>query len=374
MLCVDSVANSFWERTVLEYFRRSRSGVEQSIKTILGEHAAFMGHVSPLGADLAARLEKFSSGGKMIRGILVRLGYELFAPPSAKIDEVLDRAGAAMELFQAGLLIHDDIMDRDSVRRGMPTVHEQYKTGFATGDSSHAGMSMGICAGDVAFFLGTAALSSLPAVDSEMAGRMRLAASFTAEELCLVGVAQMQDVLNGDAQGGIEPSEEDILGLYRYKTGRYTFSLPLVVGAILAGADEPGIRALDEAGEYLGLVFQLKDDELGLFADSAALGKVPGSDIKENKKTLHRRILLERASAAEKPALEKLFGKSDLSAADIETVRDAMDASGVTRSVAGKMLHFADLALERFGTIKPVRSEARVAFLELRDYSLSRKA
>ncbi len=358
---------------MLEYFRQARPGIARSIKTILSE-SSFLGNVSSLGTDLAVKLESFAMGGKMLRGILVRLGYELCAPSSASIDPILDRAGAAMELFQAGLLIHDDIMDRDAIRRSMPTIHEQYKNGLVSADPLHAGISLAICAGDIAFFLGTGVLSSLPASNETMANRMRAVASFTASELCLVGVAQMQDMLNGDALGSSEPSEADILKLYRFKTGRYTFSLPLVVGCLLAGTDEANLRALEEAGEYLGMVFQLKDDELGLFAESAALGKVPGSDIKENKKTLHRRYLFDRSSADQKAMLATLFGKSDLSGPDIKIVRDLMNSLGVTHDVAEKMRRYATLALERFETVQPAQAEARKAFLELSDYSLSRES
>ncbi len=359
---------------MLEYFRGARRGIAQSIGAILSEQSDILGRVSPLGQDLATRLESFALGGKMIRGILVRLGYELCAPPCADMDLLLDRAGAAMELFQAGLLIHDDIMDRDSLRRSMPTIHEQYKTAFASADANHSGISLGICAGDVAFFLGMRVLSSLPAANPVMAGRIGEASSFAAAELCLVGVAQMQDVLAADSPAQADPGEEDILKLYRYKTGRYTFSLPLVVGALLAGAGKGNIGALDAAGEYLGMVFQLKDDELGLFADPATLGKVPGSDIKENKKTLHRRLLFDRSSLEQISQLKSIFGKSALCPEDIDFVRSAMDQSGVRRDVALKMREFARLALEHFALADSVEDAARNAFLELSDYSLSRES
>ena len=89
---------------MLRYFQNVRPGIERAIGAILRENAPKLGSISPLGAQLAERLETYARSGKMIRGILVRLGYELCAAeaPDAAMDAVLDRAGAAMEFLQAG--------------------------------------------------------------------------------------------------------------------------------------------------------------------------------------------------------------------------------------------------------------------------------
>ena len=111
-----------------------------------------------------------------------------------------------MELFQSGLLVHDDIMDRDATRRGQPTIHRQY-AGEAeqrgARDPEHLGQSLGICAGDAAFFLGFEVLAAPPVPEQARAGLLRLCA----RELSWVAVAQMQDVAWGaqPAFGGAGP-------------------------------------------------------------------------------------------------------------------------------------------------------------------------
>ncbi|HOT58666.1 MAG TPA: polyprenyl synthetase family protein [Spirochaetales bacterium] len=348
------------------------------------------------------RLKNFMKGGKMIRGALVRLGAELFSTHVP--DACIDWAGAAMEFFQAGLLIHDDIMDRDTVRRGSTTIHWQYvqdamqhtihENGYPDGERTgavttlinsqgaqdyiHYGESAGICLGDFAFFLGNYALQkSMSAVyenythvaNSDDAPDNPLA--FTALELCNVGIAQMLDVQYGTAFFETDPSIDDIITVYRYKTGRYTFSLPLSVGARLGGAPGHICRTLETYGEQLGIVFQLKDDELGIFAPAEKLGKVSGADIKENKKTVHRKILFEQPDLPD--SIKELFGKENITCDEIDAVREAMRRYAVDERVRAIMAEY----MERARLIRKIMnfkdSNASRWLLQLENYSLVRE-
>ena len=367
---------------MLAYFQKVRPGIARALSEILKENAPKLGAVSPMGTELAARLENYAQAGKMIRGILVRLGYELCAPeaPDAALDRVLDRAGAAMEFLQAGLLIHDDIMDRDTLRRGNTTVHTQYERDAAAAqaaDPAHHGVSLGVCAGDVAFFLGFHTLAALP-VPPGLQERARRVAAFSAQELCWVGVAQMQDVRSGAGGIGANPDPAQILRVYRYKTGRYTFSLPLVIGAMLADGSPAHIQALDQAGENLGVVFQLKDDELGIFGDAAQSGKRADSDIREDKKTLLRHFLFELADEKLRAQLEGIFGSREPGEAGLRFVRAAMEKTGARAKVRDYMHCFAMEASDRIAALPPqtgARAQAaREAFQELFRYSVERNA
>ena len=358
---------------------------------------------SPILKIAHERLMRFMKGGKMIRGALVRLGAELFSLEVP--DACIDWAGAAMEFFQAGLLIHDDIMDRDTVRRGAATIHWQYvedavcqrthaqneHTNFAEPDSLktlihsdevqeylHYGESQGICLGDFAFFLGNYALqksiaSAYESSDNE-ANRSAVwidSAAFTALELCKVGIAQMLDVHYGTAWFKSEPSIDDIITVYRYKTGRYTFSLPLSVGARLGGASAEICQILESYGEQLGIVFQLKDDELGIFAPAEKLGKVSGADIKENKKTVHRKLLFEQPDLPD--AVKNLFGKDSIATHELETVRDAMRRYGVDESVKAIMEDYMHNAKKIRQTMKLKESRANAWLVQLENYSRMRE-
>lgn len=371
---------------MLEYFAAARRGVGAALEACLASMAPGLGSVSAdLGADAASRLARFGLRGKMLRGCLVRLGYELASGrrASGRDDGALDRAGAAMELFQSGLLVHDDIMDRDRVRRGLPSMHAEYEGLLAAGgyaDPAHGGEALGICAGDLAYFAAFGLLAGLPADAGRAAGAVAIAAA----ELSLVAAAQMQDVANGAArpasanpfrQADAEPSEADILALYRYKTGRYTFSLPLALGAAIAGAPEAARLSLEAAGESMGVLFQLKDDELGLFADESELGKPLGADLRENKKTLFRLRLLERADGASAGRLRAVYGKGELRAEDLEFVRAQTERLGVRAEMRALMADYARAAEERLAPLlDKAPAEAAAAFRELAAYSLDRKS
>lgn len=280
------------------------------------------------GADTSQRLLDYLSGGKMIRGGLIRFTHDMYGGSHSAESTA---AGAAMELFQAAFLIHDDIMDRDAYRRGKPSMHAQYSRLAAeegNADSAHMGEALGICIGDLAIFQGNEILGTLD-IPAEM--KTRLLRRFS-RELEFVGIAQMGDVYQGASPEPV--SKEDILTLYRYKTGRYTFSLPFAAGLILAGCSEDIVNRFILLGEKMGILFQIKDDELGLWADEEELGKPVGSDIGNDKKTLFRELLFAKALPKERKKLAEIFGNGSPSPQDILFVRQSLKSSGVAGEVA----------------------------------------
>jgi len=131
-------------------------------------------------------------------------------------------------------------------------------------------------------------------------------------------------------------SQEEIIDLYRRKTARYTFSLPLKAGAILAGAKREEQEKLYEIGEKIGIIFQLKDDELGLFGNQKKTGEEIGSDLDENKKTVHRLKLLEKLSDEEEKRIRELLG-SNLSENERKEITRLMEEKNVKQDVRGIM-------------------------------------
>lgn len=360
---------------MLDYLSAPRAGILAAMHRVLEERAALFDAVAPgTGEDAARRLDAYTARGKLLRGCLVRTGFELAAGRTATPDEsgMLDNAGAAMELFQSGLLIHDDIMDRDSLRRGMPTMHVSWAESLHRDghmEPEHHGNSLAICEGDLAYFIGFDLLATLPAPQSSIAAVCALAA----RELSLVGIAQMQDVLNGAMAA--DTDEEAILRLYRYKTGRYTFSLPLCLGATLAGADTAALDALSLAGEDLGVLFQIKDDELGLFGDTAELGKPVGADIRENKRTLHRQRLFSACPAEHLGRLASIFGNGTPDASDIAFVRERAETLGVRASLADTMRWYGARAMDRMAPLLSGSTlPAALTMRELVTYSLERRS
>jgi geranylgeranyl diphosphate synthase type I len=324
------------------------------IEAIIEDGARHLDRVNRWAPDLRTRLLEFASRGKLIRGALVATGAEVFG---AAADRDVYRVAAAMELIQSFLLIHDDIMDEDSLRRGQPAIFEQYRqlgVERSFRRNQRFSESMGICAGDVAMLLAFegASTTGLPA-ELQREVVMRLA-----QEIADVGVAQMADVANGHTA---EPAlETEILSVYRYKTGRYTFSLPLMLGGVIAGAAQDDLDTLGQWGELEGIIFQIRDDQLGLLGSEEETGKPAGSDIISDKQTIHRLLLQERAAGTNWQHVLAYFGARELPADAIEEVREALDDLGVIAEIDSRIVKLgaeSDAMLESLTAVTPAGRE-----------------
>lgn len=315
----------------MHYFKTHAEELRHYLEKKLTEFGQEFAFLTPWGQDVAERLLAFARGGKLIRGGLVFLGQELAGGEPGKQTLVV---GSAMELLQSAFLIHDDIMDRDQLRRGMPSVFWQYREAArerGLADAYHYGESMGICAGDCAFFLALRILSA-PDLPPGLA-------AYCCKEVYAVGLAQMKDVDYGSFPD--IPDEADILTLYTWKTGRYSFSLPLVLGAMLAGAPQDFITSLEKLGESLGIAFQMRDDELGLFGTEASLGKPIGSDIREGKKTLLITLAVSRMESEARGRFNSIFGNPEATDAELTELRTLVEESGARSELAARMKELA---------------------------------
>jgi geranylgeranyl diphosphate synthase type I len=230
----------------LQQYKRE---VDAFLASFLASKQKDFTRVNPWGPDAIEKIRAIVSEGKTIRGSLVLLTHDILH--GTVHDDAL-RVAAAYELIQTGLIIHDDIMDHDILRRGKPTLHIQYKS-----------EALAMCVGDILFFLAEELLSGT---------NVQTISDQIFQE---VGIAQMQDVSFGLKKDF--PTKEEIISLYTYKTARYTFSLPMMAGAILARADRETINLLENLGESMGILFQIQNDALGSKGDD-----------RENKKTLVR--------------------------------------------------------------------------------------
>ncbi|MFP4373473.1 MAG: polyprenyl synthetase family protein [Spirochaetaceae bacterium] len=349
------------------FLTERRDAIARFLEAELGGVEADFERVSPWGRDVARRLLDFSTRGKMIRGGLVAMGAGLFGHEP---DEDIVRVGAVAELIQSFLLIHDDIMDRDTARRGEDAVFYQYATiarEEGIDDWYHLGEALGTCVGDVAMLYAFDMLEGLSRPD-EVSRRVR---ALFSREITWVGLAQMSDLYYGETTR--EVAETEIIDLYRFKTGRYTFSLPLSAGAVLAGQGDSTVAALGELGEKLGVIFQIKDDELGLFGDEELIGKPSGSDIAENKKTLFRQYLFARADDADRARLSRIFGSRAVNPEAVETVRELVTRYGVQADVDRLVNTWAEAARGDIARIAKDTGADVTRLGELLDYNLSRR-
>src|SRR5207248_4685804 len=250
-------------------------------------------------------------GGKRLRGALVLLGCEA---AGGDADDVLD-ASLGLELLHAYLLIHDDFMDQDDVRRGGPTLHR------ALGGDHHAASIALLCGS----LCETWAYQLL--LGSGRGAGEREAAKRVAQTLEQVILGQMADLR---APRAAEMSAGAILDVQQRKTGSYTFELPLSVGATLAGGSSQVFDALAAYARPLGLAFQIADDLLGTFGDPEVTGKPSGNDLREGKRTLLVARALEMGSREDAAALRDGLGSTG---ADISKLREIIRRSGAEQAV-----------------------------------------
>jgi geranylgeranyl diphosphate synthase, type I len=347
-----------------------RPDIARELERLLAVRAGSFARAGRRSADAARRLGGFATRGKMVRGGLLVLGWRMHGGEAGPVPrQVVLRAAAALELLHSALLVHDDIMDGDRLRRGEPTVHARYEDEARrarAGDPVRAGTALGISAGDLAIFT---ALDEIAALDVDPGLGIALARQ-VGRELALVGAGQFEDVSLGVERRW--PSRAEVLAVYTYKTARYTFSLPLSCGALLAGARPAQVARLERFGELLGTVFQVLDDDLGMFGSEGDTGKPVGADIREGKKTLLALEILRRAGRAERRRIEPLFGKRNLGRRDLDAVREAAERTGARQAVLDAAARMAKQA-ERVATGLRVDPEHRRVLRELCSASVSRR-
>jgi geranylgeranyl diphosphate synthase type I len=176
-------------------------------------------------------------------------------------------------------------------------------------------------------------------------------------ELITVGFGQMQDVWPE------EITQEKILELYMYKTGRYSFSLPMILGSLFGGEDVQFMKDVTHFGEAIGQLYQLTDDSLGLYGDAQKIGKPVGSDIKEGKQTLYWYLLLQHVTKEERETLLSLKGK-DITESHIRFVKQLISRYAITEQIAQIQKKLEEEATMSINNIKIEEADKHV-LLEL---------
>ena len=286
-------------------------------------------HGREVAALVSAIREIGLRGGKRLRPALVVSGFRA-ANAKARLEPALE-AGLALELLHVYLLIHDDWMDGDKVRRGGPSAHVLLGKRFR---SERLGDAAAILAGDYAVGLATAALSRL--VTSAERSR-RIFSCFAEMQLAAVAGQQL-DLL---------ATSSDVEATYALKTGSYTVDGPLRIGALLAGARAPTLAALSAYARPVGIAFQLRDDLLGAFGDPKLTGKPLGSDLTAGKRTALVVQALRRTRGSDRRLLESVLGKPQAPQPKIERALQVIERSGAKKAVEQRISELADIAVAK---------------------------
>jgi len=294
----------------------------------------------PAYVQLWQVLENNTVGGKRFRPRMVMAAYQALGGTDT---EAAAYVGAAFELLHTALIVHDDVIDHDFTRRGVPNIAGTYRdrateAGSADRVAEHSGISAAVIAGDLALFNSYRLIDRSGVTDLT---RNRLLEvmddalfASAAGELIDVDFATAREV----------PRVDDILTMERLKTAVYSFEGPLQAGAILAGASEDVVGTLADFGREIGIAYQIVDDLLGVFGVEAETGKTTIGDLREGKRTV---IIAYATSTAEWTECEHLFGSEDLAEADAERLREVLVRCGARTFAEGLARYYANRALAR---------------------------
>lgn len=251
-----------------------------------------------------------------------RLRPRLLLQIAGSNDDAIIKVAVAHELLHIATLIHDDIIDNDDVRHGKKNVIGLYKDIYADAngvDTSHYARSMALLGGDL-----------LLSHAHKLIAESGLNAAMI-EKLQGLLYRSVFEVIGGqlmDTEAPFMSEYYDPITVYKYKTASYSFVGPILSGAAIAGLDSTMTSALENYANALGIAFQLRDDDLGVFGDSNLTGKSTSQDLREGKKTKLIELFKEHANETEFAAFMASFGSHEASDDAIQALRDMLISTG----------------------------------------------
>ena len=282
-------------------------------------------------ADLVPPIDEIArlvlAGGKRLRPAFCFWGF--VGAGGAPTDELVIDAGAALELLHAFALFHDDVMDGSLTRRGEPTTNAKFEARHGAdnlaGESRRFGDGVAILVGDLAYVYSDQLMRNASPQAWTIWNELRIELNF----------GQYLDML-GSAMN--ERRREKAERICRYKSGKYTIERPLQLGALVTSAPLPAgvFEQLSAIGLPLGDAFQMRDDILGVFGESALTGKPAGDDLREGKPTPLLALTTELASPAELEVLNKV-GRPDITATDVANIQEVIQHTGALQTMEDRI-------------------------------------
>ncbi len=371
-----------------DFLQNTAGEIDKELENFFQEWSKDIEHISSRLLPLTNALADGCLGGKRIRGTLVVLGYELGnfvnrphpspLPPRGLVSskrrlpgegEIM-KVAAAYEIFQAAILVHDDIIDKSLLRRGKPSLYSRLGGG-------HAGESLAICLGDIGFFLAFQLIASTGFPEKEK----NRALSIFCKTMLETGIGELLDVelarlrpsnahATAGKQGSCGQANEamgDVITVYKFKTAYYTITAPLLLGAVLGGLSDSSLSTIRIFGQNLGIAFQIQDDINDIFSDKKKLGKELGGDIKEGKQTLLYLYAKEHTNKQQGELLKKYYGNRAIGAEEIEAVKNVLVETGALEYIRAEAKKYSQEAKESIHEIT-LDERFQKMFLEMTEY------
>ena len=336
-----------------EIFVKSKEKIEARINEILDNEIKKY-EDNEFIKESIMELKRLSSSGKRVRGYLIKLGAMLFGKDD---DSYVDLA-AAIEIFQTAILIHDDIIDEATKRRGMETINSKYP--------GHIGISKAICIGDLGFFISYRIINN-----ANISNELK-------EEIVKVYSKTLHNTVNGeivdvelplkDLNYHKEMDEKIIYDIYVNKTAWYTIIGPVLIGAASANASLEDKEKLIKMGTYLGIAFQIKDDLLGLYSNVNDIGKTL-NDIKEGKQTIIYKYAIDHATDDELKMIKKYYGNPLVTSKESNIITKLFEKLGARKNAEELVKEYTDKGID---IINAMNVENKNLFISFANYLLNR--
>jgi len=286
------------------------------------------------------------NGGKRLRPYMVIRSCQILGGKSSTAMI----AASAVEMVHNFTLVHDDIMDNDEMRHGVPTVHKKF------------GMPIAILAGDVLFSKAFQIISESklsPNANTHLISRLAKACVDVCE-------GQLLDIKMADEKR--IPTEKEYITMIGKKTAAL-FDVSCAMGAICATNKPKDISNLSTFGRNLGIAFQITDDLIGVMGDPKVTKKPVGNDLREGKKSLPILMAIKLAKGNEKKIILKAFGNSKISKKDLNRAVEVIRSLGIEEKVRNQALKYAEKSEK---SLTKYKGTAKVELVALLDFVVKR--
>ena len=286
------------------------------------------------------------NGGKRLRPYMVIKSCQILG---GRIHNAMP-AASAVEMIHNFTLVHDDIMDNDEMRHGVPTVHKKF------------GMSIAILAGDVLFSKAFQIIS-----ESKLSANATIRLVSRLSKACVdVCEGQLLDVKMAEERK--IPTQAEYITMIGKKTAAL-FDVSCAMGAICATNKSSDISNLSSFGRNLGIAFQITDDLIGVMGDSKVTKKPVGNDLREGKKSLPILMAIKSAKGKDKKIILKVFGNSKATRNDLNGAVGVIRSLGIEENVRKQALKYADIAEK---SLAGYSGSAKTELITLMDFVVKR--
>ena len=271
-------------------------------------------HYHPFIADIYSCLEEYVlRRGKRLASCSTLLTYKGY---TGMIDDNILNVCVGMEIYRHCILVHDDLVDMDTFRRGGRTIHKIFTEGY----DGRFGESIAVFLGNIAYSLASHVIMASGFPEEKITKSLSLLSKGYRE----VNESQILDLLF-EYRENVDIDEWLVMASKRAAS---LFKVTMLIGAVLGNAPKEDLKRLEEAAVNVGYIFDIQDDIIDTFADETQYGRSPCRDIILRKKPLHVICTLNSTSLEESKTLRSILGKKHLTQEDLRLIRDAVRKSG----------------------------------------------